>query len=219
MAKTTNSSSSVKHKLGKGIQTKAKVPKPTKTKNENSPKTANNGLSKKDQIYRYICEQHVMGITEVDKMDAALAVGNRNPRSEGFSKAVKELGAIDGVITKGNKKDTLTLTEKGIQSMPKDLDMSSGGDPSKIHDRYIEFIQGKIKLGSDKVRAVWEIFMDRQAHTINGIAAKLGYNNPRSFANTKIVQEMKKAGLVENAGKGQIRFTDKVPVPMTCSVI
>lgn len=165
--------------------------------------------SKKDQMYRYICEQHVMGITQVSKMDVALAVGNTNTRSEGFAKPLKALDKDDGLITAGTEKDSVVLTEKGIQGIPKDLQVSN--DPSKTHERYIKFIESKAKFGADKVSQVWEVLMDRKPHRINDIATKLGYNNPRSFANTKIVQVMKDAGLVEDVGKGAIQFTKKVP--------
>lgn len=150
-----------------------------------------------------------MEIKQVDKLDVAIAVGNKNPRSEGFAKAIKQLTKDDGLITSGNGKDSLTLTQKGIQSIPKDLEVST--DPSKIHDRFVEFIQGKAKMGSDKVRPLWEILMDRKPHSVKNIATELGYKNPRSFANTKIIQAMKEVGLVDDAGNGAIQFAAKVP--------
>jgi hypothetical protein len=175
----------------------AKASKPSK----NPP----GSKAKKDKIFRFICEQHVMGITEVDVMNIALAVGNKNVRSEGFTSPLKELGEVDGLITKGNGK--VSLTEHGIKAIPDDLEISN--DPSKIHDRYIEFIETKAKLGKDKVHPLWQILMYWPEHRINDLAKELGYGNPRSFANTKIVAAMKEASLVE--GKGVIKFTDKVP--------
>lgn len=180
-----------------------KAPKKNNTK-------ATGGLSdKKDQIFRYICEQHVMGVAEVDKLQVAFGVGNKNPRSEGFAKALKELMTDDGLVTTGSKKDSLALTDDGINSMPDDMAVSN--DPSKIHDQYIDFIKKEAKGGSDKVRPLWGILMDFKPHAVNDISETLGYGNPRSFGNTKIVAAMKKMKLVANVGKGSIQFTDKVP--------
>jgi hypothetical protein len=201
MAKTMKST---EPKASKAPKTTAKAAKPSASK----PSPAKIG-SKKDAIFRHICEQHAMGIQEVAKLDVALAVGNKNPRSDGFLKALKELTTIEGLINKGSKKDTLVLTDKGIAAMPEDLEVSN--DPSKVHDRYIEFIEKKAKLGADKVRPCWEILSDRQAHSIPDIAKQLGYSNPRSFQNTKIIAAMKEMELVEPVGKGSVKFTDKVP--------
>ena len=201
MTKSSSASTNNKSKVVKASKTTAKTSKPS---------SKSSSSTKKDQIFRYICEQHVMEITQVDKMDVALKVGNKNPRSEGFANAIKELTKTDGLITSGDTKDSITLTEKGIQAIPKDLEVSN--DPSSVHDRYIDFIQQKAKMGADKVRPLWEILMDRKAHKVDDIAQKLGYKNPRSFMNTKIIQAMKDTGLLEQVERGVVRFTAKVPV-------
>ena len=206
MTKSSSSSPS-KAKVSKAFKTTAKAPKKKVSK-------AKGGSSdKKAQIYRYICEQHAMGITEVDKLQLAFGVGNKNPRSEGFAKSLKELISDDGLVKAGSTKDSLALTDKGINAMPDDLDVTN--DPSKMHDQYIEFIKKEAKAGFDKVRPLWEILLDFKPHAINDISETLGYTNPRSFGNTKIVAAMKKMGLVENVGKGSIQFTDKVPKVMS----
>jgi len=194
---------SVAPKTPKATKTKtaAKAAKPSKV----SP--AQKKGSKKDEIFRYVCEQHAVGITEVAKLDVALAVGYKNPRSETFSKSVKELIEVDGLLTKGDEKDIYSLTDEGKASMPDDLEVSN--DPIKVYDRYIEFIENKAKMGADKVRPLWEILMDRKPHPIADISEELGYSNPRSFSNTKIIAIMKDMGLVE--GKKEVMFTDKVP--------
>jgi AraC-like DNA-binding protein len=149
-----------------------------------------------------------MGVTESDKSEIALAVGYKNPRSENFSKAFREL-VDDGTFRKaGGGKDKVSLTARGESMIPKDLEVSN--DPSKIHQRYIEFVEKKVKVGSDKVRRVWNILQDRKEHPIADLATALGYSNPRSFGNTKIIAVMREAGLVE--GKGGVMFTSKVPV-------
>ena len=193
-----------KPKVKKSSKSTAKAPKPSSERS-----SAGNG-SKKDQILHYMFEQHVMNMEEVNKMDVGLAVGYKNPRSAGFLDALKELMTADGPITKGRKKDTLTLTENGIQSIPKDIQISDA-DPSKVHDRYIELLEKKVKGGKDKIRPLWEQLMDRQSHKINDIATKLGYGNPRSFGNTKIINTMKEIGVIEDAGKRAVKFTDKIP--------
>lgn len=193
------------------VPAKSKVPKSSSA--SSSSKTAK-GSSKKDQIFLYICQQHAMGMTEVNKLDVSLAVGNKNPRSEGFANALRELMNVDrtvGTADSGGKKDRLRLTERGIASIPAGMEMTT--DPTRVHERYIEFVQQKVKLGADKVRSFWEILQqDRtQPRSVKDIATKLGYNNPRSFGNTKIVAVTKELGLVEDAGKGLVQFTDKVP--------
>lgn len=138
-------------------------------------------------------------------MDVALAAGFKNIRSEGFSKPVKEL-VSEGLLDKGSQKDFLRLTQHGIDNMPDDLDKNP--DPAAANERYIEFLEKKVKGGADKIRRLWEILSDGQAHAINEIAKKLGYSNPRSFGNTKIIASMKEMGLVE--GTGSVKFTNKV---------
>ena len=199
MAKSTKST---KPKAAKTSKSNAKADKPTKSSSDGKP-------SKKDEIFRHICEQHAMGIEEVAKLAVAVAIGFKNPRSEGFSKPLKEL-TTEELITKGSKKDFLSLTEKGKESMPEDID-ASAKDPSQVHDRYIEFIEKRAKGGVDKVRPLWEIMKDFEVHSVSDIAKELGYGNPRSFGNTKIIPAMKEMGLVSDEGKGKIRFTDKVP--------
>ena len=201
----TKSAKSPKPKATKTSKSNVKADKPSKP----SKSTTGGKESKKDAIFKHICEQHVMGITEVAKLDIALAIGFKNPRSEGFSKPLKEL-TTDGLVTKGSKKDSLSLTDKGMESMPEDLDPSSK-DPSQVHDHYIEFIEKKAKGGVDKVRPLYEMLLNFEAHSVADLAKELGYGNPRSFSNTKIIPAMKDMGLVEDAGKGKIQFTDKVP--------
>lgn len=202
MAKSSASSSSPKPKAVKATKTTAKTPK--------SSSSSSSKGSKKDQIFRHLCEQHVMGVTEVDKAGVAFAVGYTNPRSEGFTKALKELIKKAGTVMAGTTKESITLTQKGIQEIPQDLEVSN--DPSSMHDRYIKLIENKAKMGADKVQPLWQILMDGKPHKVNDISIALGYKNPRSFANTKIIQAMKAAGLVKEVGKGAIQFTDKVPV-------
>lgn len=199
MAKPTKST---KPNAAKTSKSNAKAGKPTKSSCVGKP-------SKKDEIFKYICEQHVMGIEEVAKLDVAIAIGFKNPRSEGFSKPLKEL-TTEGLVTKGSKKEFLSLTETGVESMPDDID-ASAKDPSQVHDRYIEFLEKKAKGGVDKIRPLWEILKDFEVHSVSDIAKELGYGNPRSFGNTKIIPAMKDMGLVSDEGKGKIRFTDKVP--------
>ena len=203
MVKSSASSSSSKPKAVKATKTIAKTPKSSSTSSSSKG-------SKKDQIFRHLCEQHVMGVTEVDKAGVAFAVGYTNPRSEGFTKALKVLIKEDGTVMTGTTKESISLTQKGIQEIPQDLEVSN--DPSSMHDRYIKFIENKAKMGADKVQPLWQILMDGKPHNINDIANALGYKNPRSFANTKIIQAIKAAGLVKEVGKGAIQFTDKVPV-------
>lgn len=203
MAKTSASSS--KPKAAKAAKSSTKKAKSSSPKNK-----ASGQGPKKDLLFRFFCEQHTMEIKEVSKVDASLAIGYQNPRSEGFGKALKELMDVDGLVTKGSGKDTFALTDAGIQAIPEDLQVCSK-DPTEAHDRYIGFIEKKIKVGSDKVRRVWEILVDGQAHSINDISEKLGYKNTRSFGNTKIIPTMKEMELVEAAGKGAVKFTKKVP--------
>lgn len=192
-----------------------KTPKATKA-SKTTPKAARPSKvtpsksysSKKDQIFRYICKQYVMGIVEVDKMGLALAVDNKNPRSEGFHKSVHEL-LNENILQKGQKKDTFSLTDKGIKTVPKDLEMSKDLDPASIHNHFIGFIQDSVKMGADKVPQLWEILMDFEPHSIVDISKDLGYGNPRSFSNTKIISTMKDMGLID--GKKDVMFTDKVP--------
>mmetsp|Transcript_14927 Transcript_14927/g.41277 ORF Transcript_14927/g.41277 Transcript_14927/m.41277 type:complete len:206 (+) Transcript_14927:239-856(+) len=165
--------------------------------------------TKKNAIFRYMCEQHAMQITEMDKRDIGLAVGNENTRSEGFHKPFKQLQA-DGLIatTTAGGKDTFGLTDEGIQKIPKDL-TTTKGDPTTKRNRYIEFVEKRVKMGKDKVRPLWGILKDGKSHTVKDISNQLGYTNPRSFGNTKMITILKDMKLVEDAGKGAVQFTAK----------
>ena len=181
-------------------KSKAKAVKPSKSS------SGDGRADKKEQIYLYLCEQYSIGIKEVNTEVLALAVGNKNPRSEGFSKPLQQLKGEDGLVT--SKKGVLCLTEKGVASMPKDMEVSN--DPQAIHDGFIALLEKRVKMGKEKVRPVWEILKDRQGHLIKDISEAVGYTNQRSFSNTKMVSIMTELGLVEKTGT-RIQFTDKVP--------
>lgn len=197
---TKSSPSATKTKAVKADKTTAKASKPSSKAKTDT----------KQAIYLYVCEQHALGIEEVNKMDVSLAVGYKNPRSENFAHSLKALIEEDDLIAKGSGKETLVLTKEGVDNMPKDLKMTSS-DPKKVHERYIEVVEKKVKIGAAKVRPCWEILSDFKVHTINDTAKALGYGNPRSFANTKIIPVMKDMGLVEDVGKDGVKFTSKLP--------
>lgn len=50
---------------------------------------------------------------------------------------------------------------------------------------------------------------DGQAKEVKKLAEELGYKNPRSFHNTKIITTMKEMNLLEDAGKGMVKMTEK----------
>lgn len=185
-------------KVGKS----AKVAKPSSPKGpRGSPKAV------EDLVFRMVCENHVMGIKDTLKLDLALKAGYVNPRSETFAKAV-QAHTKEGVFTRGAEKDSLSLTDKGVERIPKDLKPASRTN-REIHDHYISFLEKKAKIGGDKIRSLWGILQDRKVHAIIDIATALGYNNPRSFSNTKIISTMKEIGVAEDSGKGRIVLTDK----------
>ena len=166
----------------------------------------------KDIVFKMLCENHGVGIKEVQKMALASEAGYGNPRSEMFLKAIKSLTQDDGLITKGGSKDTFALTEKGVKNIPEDMkvDPNAPRDHTKLHNSYIKMIEKKAKGGKDKIPQVWDILKDREVHSIPDIAKELGYSNPRSFVNTKILAAMKEMELIENAGgKGIIQMTNK----------
>lgn len=190
-------------KAAKSSAAKAKKPSQGPRK---SPKEV------KDAVFHALCEQSILGVDEMSKLDLAMPNGYQNPRSEGFTKIIKELRE-EGLIENGSKKDHLKLTEKGKGLIPKDL-VAEPKDISEVHERYINLIVKKLgNKSEDKVRQVWKILSDRKEHGIESLAKDLGYNNPRSFANTKIIATMKEAEIaMAGTQKGTVVFTNK-PFP------
>ncbi|CAB9508906.1 expressed unknown protein [Seminavis robusta] len=157
-------------------------------------------------LFSFLCERHNVGIEEISKAELSNHAGYGNPRSAGFGEAIKALTS-EGLVAKGSENDTFTLTEEGISKKP---EKATPKTLSEYHDHFIGFLEKKVKGGSEKrVREVWEILADRQIHDTKDIAGKLGYKNPRSFGNTKIIPTMKEMNLVEDAGKGKVKMTDK----------
>jgi hypothetical protein len=171
------------------------------------PKTPK-GVS--DAMFKFMCNEHSFGMTEWTKMELANVVGFANPRSEKCGKGLKVLVNDEKLAVKGSKSDTLILTTKGIALKPKE---SKPKNIHEVHERFIEGLKHKLKSGKDKVDQLWEILKDRQIHDIKDVAEQLGYKNPRSFLNTKIIATMKEIGLVKgDSGKGKVQMTDK-PFP------
>ena len=174
-----------------------------------TPKTPK-GVS--DAMFKFMCDEHSLGMTEWTKMELANVVGYANPRSENCGKGLKVLVNDERLAVKGSKSDTLILTTKGIASKPKE---SEPKDIHEIHDRFIKGLKHKLKSGKDKVDQLWDILKDREVHDIKDVSEKLGYSNPRSFLNTKIIATMKDMDLAKkDSGKGKIQMTEK-PFPST----
>eukprot|EP00536_Pseudo-nitzschia_multiseries_P003600 jgi/Psemu1/302048/fgenesh1_kg.56_\ len=100
--------------------------------------------------------------------------------------------------------------------MHKDCNSGGGGGGKtieEVHERFLVQLEQKCSCGAEKVRSLWDILKDRKVHKVNDVAKQLGYGNPRSFGNTKIIPLMKSMGLVSNeAGKGNVQMSDK-PFP------
>jgi len=204
------SSSSPKKKTNRPI--KKKAPKHSGGLKISTPKTPK-GVS--DAMYKFMCEEHSFGITEWSKIELADAVGFTSPRSDKCGKGFKVLVIEEKLAEKGNcskSSDTLVLTANGILQKPI---ISKPKDINEFHNRLINGVEKKVKIGSNKVRPLWEILKNRQVHDIKTVSVMLGYKNPRSFENTKIIATMKDMGLVSNndLGKGKIQITNK-PFPI-----
>lgn len=156
-------------------------------------------------VFRFMCNEHTFGMTEWTRQDLANAVGFGNPRTEKFARGLKMLMAEEGLAVNGAKKGTLILShlgiaEKPVESRPKTL--------ADIHERFLEQLEKKAACGANHVRPLWKILEDRKSHTIDAIARQLGYSNPRSFLNTKILGLMVAMGLLTKASKS-VKMTDK----------
>jgi hypothetical protein len=182
--------------------------KPTSKLLKSSPQKGIGTGVVKDKIFQYVCKQHTLEATPVDKEEIALSAGFKNPRSAGFADPLKELIA-SGLLCKGNG-NNIDITEKGIANMPKDLDVSQM-KIEDLHNSYKECIISKLGgKNADKVHKLWELLMDRKAHSIEDVAKELGYGNPRSFGNTKIIPAMKEKKFVVEVDKSLIKFSEKV---------
>jgi hypothetical protein len=195
------------------LKSTPKKPKATKKSQSSGASNSSRGTSGnkspedvQDRIFRIVCENHVLGIKDTPKIELALSAGYGNPRSDGFAKAVQAHIKND-IFMKGERKDSLALTNKGVSQIPRDMAPPTTKSNAELHEYYITLLLKKVKLGSDKVRPLWTILKDRKAHSVKDLATDLGYGNPKSFDNTKIVSLMKDMGLAENAGKGSVVLT------------
>eukprot|EP00537_Pseudo-nitzschia_pungens_P011025 CAMPEP_0172384146 /NCGR_PEP_ID=MMETSP1061-20121228/1945_1 /TAXON_ID=37318 /ORGANISM="Pseudo-nitzschia pungens, Strain cf. pungens" /LENGTH=229 /DNA_ID=CAMNT_0013112669 /DNA_START=228 /DNA_END=917 /DNA_ORIENTATION=+ len=178
-----------------------------------SSSSSSSGLSTpkqvSDAVYAFMCNEHSFGMTEWSRLELANAIGYANPRSDKFAKGLKILVSEAGLAEKGSVGGSLVLSKTGIADMPKDCGAKTLGD---VHERFLVQLEQKCKLGSDKVRTLWGILKDRKVHKVSAVAKELGYGNPRSFGNTKLIPLMKSMGLVNEAGKGNVQMSDK-PFP------
>lgn len=195
------SSSSTKSKATRGKSSNAKGSGKKKTKTASST-----GLKTKadvaEAIFKFICEEHAFGMTEWNRADLASAIGFGNPRTEKFAHGLKIL-LCDGRVETRNK-GIIVLSDKGIAEKPKDVQPKT---LEEVHERYIKQLEAKA-TSAKCVRGLWEILSDRETHNIDEIAGELGFTNPRSFMNTKVIGLMEKMGLVTKKGKN-VTMTDK----------
>ena len=142
-------------------------------------------------------------MTEWSRTDLAAAIGYGNPRTEKFAHGLKIL-LDEGDLQAGNK-GMLELSAKGIAKIPKDVEPKT---LAEIHEGYIKRLEATVSSSAKRVRELWEILEDRKTHTINEIASKLGFTNPRSFTNSKAIALMEKMGLITKEGQN-VTMTDK----------
>ena len=161
----------------------------------------------KDAVFRSICERFSMGVKEASKAEVGLENGYTNPRSDTLLKVIKALLDEDLIQNCGKKKDHYTLTTKGEKNIPSELAFQPKS-LADLHEKYVTLLMKKVKGGQNKIRSLWEILLDRKEHSIAEVAERLGYRNPRSFQNTKIIQTMKEAGIAEG-GAGKVQLAPK----------
>lgn len=157
-------------------------------------------------VFDFMCGEHSFGMEQWSKTDLACALGYSNPRSDKFAKALSLLTKTQGLAEKGSAKDTLKLTAKGLAAKPGE---TTPATLEEVHERFLARLNGKAKCTAANIRTVWDVLADRKVHGVASLSSKCGYSNPRSFGNTKLIPLMKTMGLVEDAGKGKIKMTDK----------
>ena len=184
-----------------GSSSKSKVAKGKKRTGANTRFKTKSDVAK--AIFKRICEEHAVGMTEGSRTDLAAALGSGNPRTEKFAHGLKIL-LDEGDLQAGNK-GMLELSGKGIAKIPKDVEPKT---LAEIHEGYIKRLEATVSSGAKHVRELWEILEDRKTHTINEIASKLGFTNPRSFTNSKAIAIMGKMGLITKEGQN-VTMTDK----------
>eukprot|EP00977_Amphora_coffeiformis_P026481 scaffold26980_cov130-Amphora_coffeaeformis.AAC.5 len=198
-----------------GKSNNASIAKATVAKKASSVKVTNKKNSSagstfealKDAVFRTICEHFFMGFKEVSKIAVALEHGYTNPRSETILRIFKALQKEDGLTQNCAKKEHVTLTVKGENNIPSDLAFQPKS-LKDLHEKYITLLMKKVKGGQNKIRPLCDLLMDGKEHSIEEVADRLGYKNPRSFLNTKLIQTMKEADLAEG-GTGKVKLADK----------
>jgi hypothetical protein len=180
-----------------------------KTNNNKTKSVQSTGLKTPKEVskavFRFMCDEHAFGMTEWTREELANAIGFGNPRTEKFARGLKMLMTEEGLAVNGTKKGTLVLSHMGIAQKPVESRPKTLAD---VHERFLEQLEKKAASGANNVRPLWEILEDRKYHTIDTIARQLGYGNPRSFLNTKILGLMVTMGLLTKTAKS-VKMTDK----------
>ena len=196
------------------VRSSTKPKKATKAKTTKAKKTARRSGTQSghkdpaavcDAVFRFMCEEHSFGMTEWTREELASAVGFNNCRTEKFTRGLQILMKQKGLAENGSKKGTLVISPRGVAQKPPESQPKTLED---VHNRFIEQLRKKAASGPDKVPLVWEILKGRQWHDIKDIAKTLGYGNPNSFKNTKIMKLMEQMGIVKRE-KSRYQMTDK----------
>jgi len=146
---------------------------------------------------------------EWTRAELASEVGFGSAKTEKFTKGIALLVKEKKLAESGSKKASLVLSELGISQVPPETKPKT---LEEIHNRFQEHLKKKAKSSAGKVPEIWAILADRKSHDIKDIAKELGYGNPNSLKNTKILQMMETMALVVK-DENSYKMTDKAFPP------
>jgi len=165
--------------------------------------------SKHDKVKASIMKQladelSVFGKEDLPKKDLVGLVGYKHENTKAFAHALKELKK-EGLVTLSS--GFVCLTAKGKDQIPQDT-TPPAQDNEGARDRFFKILAKKVSQ-MVKLKEIWTILADGKPHKVDDIVSALGYThtNTKGFAVPKAA--LKKMDLIEDAGKGSIRLTDK----------
>jgi hypothetical protein len=173
-------------------------------------KAAGEGMAKGDpktNILKGLMELSQFGIEDASRVYTALFAGYKNPRSDGFAKALKALQGEGKIET---TKDVVRLTEEGKESAPPIKQTSSN---EEALSRLIEIVKMVCGKTASKAEMICQFLGDGNEHTLKSVAMACGYTNVRSEGLTKVLSALKTLKLLDR-DSGNLKLA-KIAFPHT----
>ena len=153
------------------------------------------------RILEKMAKRYKFGVTEISKDEVLKFAGYSFPTARRFIDATKSLQE-KGHIEYLRESKSYRLTEAGLQQIP-----NSERENPATNDAF--HAQLKVDFESPKAGQLLDILADGRVHDRSAVCTKLGYKYQTASAFAKSLKELTSLGLVEAAGKGKFKLTDR----------